>query len=89
MVEDPLHLSTGEVGVNDQAGGGADIVFQAVALQMLADVGGATALPDDGIVNGLTGLFIPDHHGFTLVGNADSGNLIGADVGFRQHFYQR
>lgn len=89
VVQDPLHLGAGEVRVNHQAGVVTDVLFQAVALELLADVGGAAALPNDGVVNRLAGLFFPDDGGFALVGDADAGDLIGIDVGFRQHFYQR
>ena len=30
----------------------------------------------------LAGLTIPEHSGFTLIGNADTGNLFGADSSF-------
>ncbi|MNV81194.1 hypothetical protein D3C71_1748430 [compost metagenome] len=66
-----------------------DVLFQAVTLELFADVGGAAALPDDGVVNRFAGLFFPDDGGFTLVGDADTGDLIGIDIGFRQHFHQR
>ena len=56
---------------------------------MLADFCGTTALPDNGVIDRLAGFFFPDNSGFTLVRNTDSCNLIGTDIGFRQHFYQR
>ncbi len=59
-----------------------DVLFQAVALELLADVGSAAALPNDGVVNRLAGLFFPDDGGFALVGDADAGDLIGIDVAF-------
>jgi len=39
--------------------------------------GGAAVLPDDGGGNRLAAGAIPDHRGFTLVGDAESGNLAG------------
>lgn len=66
-----------------------DICFQTIALEFLADTGGATALLDDGIVDRLAGLFFLDNGRLTLIGDADTGDLIGIDVGLRQHFYQR
>ena len=89
MVKDPLHFGAGEVRVHHQAGGFADVLFHAVALELLADIRGAAALPDDGVVNRLTGLTLPNDGGFTLVGDADGGNFVGVDIGFRQHFDQR
>ena len=89
VVEDPFYLGAGEVRVNHQAGVVTDVLFQAVTLELFADVGGAAALPDDGVVNRFAGLFFPDDGGFTLVGDADTGDLIGINIGFRQHFHQR
>ncbi len=44
----------------------------------MAKCGGTSILPDDGIINRLPGFTIPDHRGFTLVGDAnrrDIGNI--------------
>ncbi len=60
-----------------------DVCFQAIALEFLADNGGATALPDDGIVDRLAGLFFPDNGLLTLIGDADTGDLIDVDIGLR------
>ncbi len=56
---------------------------------MFADLGGTTALPDNGVLDRFAGFFFPDLRGFTLVRITASCNLIGTDLGFRQHFYQR
>ena len=89
MVEDPLHFGAREVRVNHQTGVVTNVLFHAIAFEMLADLGGTTALPDNGVIDRLAGFFFPDNSGFTLVRNTDSCNLIGTDIGFRQHFYQR
>ena len=82
VVEDPLHFGAGEVRVNHQAGGLADVFFHAVALELLADLGGTAALPDDSVINRLAGFTLPDDGGFTLVGDTDRRDFIGADIGF-------
>lgn len=87
IVQDPLNFGAGEIGVNHQASGVMDLCFQAIALEFLANTGGATALPDDGIVDRLAGFFFPDNGRLTLIGDADTGDLIGVDIGLRQHFY--
>jgi hypothetical protein len=89
VVEDPLHFGAGEIRVNHQTGGAAHVLFHAVALQLFADFCGTAALPDDSVVNRLTGFAFPDNRRFTLVGDTDRGNLVGTDIGFRQHFDQR
>ena len=50
---------------------------------------GASVLPDDGFVDGLAGLAVPDHCRFALVGNADGVHLLRANAGFGQHIARR
>ncbi|MNH06927.1 hypothetical protein D3C79_663070 [compost metagenome] len=86
IVEDPLELGAGEVRVGDQAGGFADVVLQAVTLELFADLGAAPALPDDGVVHRTTGFLVPHHGGFTLVGDTDGGYLVVAQACLGQGF---
>ena len=53
--------------------------------QVCADRGGAAVLPDDGVVNGPARVTIPDQRRFTLVGDADGGNVGGGDPGPFDH----
>lgn len=57
-----------------------NVCFQAIALEFLADTFGATVLLDDGIVDRLAGFFFPDNGCLTLIGDADTGDLIGVDM---------
>ena len=43
--------------------------------QAFTEFGGAPALPDDGIVERLAALAVPEHRRLALVGNADRDNL--------------
>ena len=47
----------------------------AVALQPIAEVRRAAVLPDDGVVDGTSGLAVPDDRGLALVGDADGGDV--------------
>ena len=47
---------------------------------------GAAVLPDDGVVNRLARLAVPDHGGFALVGDADSTDIAGFESRFEQGF---
>ena len=85
VVQDPLHLGAGEVGVQHQAGIFAHVLFQAAGLELFTDGRGAAALPDDGVVDGLAGGFLPDNGGFTLVGDADGGDLLAVQAALGQH----
>ena len=84
VVEDPLQFGAGEVRVGYQASGVADVLLVAVALELFANFGTATALPDDGVVDRATAFLVPDHSGLTLVGNADGGNLVVMQAGLGQ-----
>ena len=79
MVEDPADLGAREVGVDFQSCALSDVCGLPVCPQLIAEVGGAPVLPDDGVVDGLAGGAVPDHGGFPLVGDAD-----GSDVGHGQ-----
>ncbi|MNE23944.1 hypothetical protein D3C80_1172170 [compost metagenome] len=89
VIQNPLHFGAREVRIHHQTGGAADVIFHAVALELLADFRRTTALPDDGVVDWFTGFTFPDNRGFTLVGDTNRRDFIGTDVGFRQHFDQR
>ena len=47
----------------------------ALAPEALAEIRGATVLPNDCVVNRFAGLAIPYDRSFTLVGDADSSHL--------------
>ena len=53
LVEEPHELGAGEIGIEDEARLLADRVGEAQGLELLADLGGAAALPDDGVVDRL------------------------------------
>ena len=80
VVQQPLDLGAGEVGVGHEAGLFADHVAAAVGHQLVDDVGGAAALPDDGVGDGLAGLLVPDDRGLALVCDADGGDVDRLDA---------
>ncbi len=86
VIENPLDLGAGEVGVDHQSGGLADVVFHAVALELVADRRALAALPDDGVVDRTAGYLVPDDGGLALVGDADGGHLLVGDAGLGQGF---
>src|SRR3954452_21097145 len=83
LVEQPGELGAGEVGVDHQPGPGADMLLQAIGHQPPAEVGGAPVLPDDGGGDGAAGAALPQDRGLALVGDADRGQIGGADAGGR------
>ena len=80
IVQNPLDLRGAEVGVDDQTGLLTDHVGEPLFLQFVAVVRRAAVLPDDGVVDRLLGLRIPDDGRLTLVGNADAGQIQSVDV---------
>ena len=56
-------------------------------LEPVALPGGASILPNNGIVNRFTGLAIPQHRGLALVSDADGGDVGGGDSGFLERSF--
>ena len=81
MVQQPLQLGGGEVGIDQQAGFLLDQRGMAIGPQLGANGLGAAVLPDQGVVDGLPGLAVPDDGGLALVGDPQAGDLAGADAG--------
>ena len=67
-------------GSSTQAGLVRDRRLMPGGAQRRAGVGGAPVLPDDGVMDRLAVDAIPDDRGFALVGDADAGDVLGADA---------
>src|SRR5690606_12629568 len=61
VIENPLELGPGEIGIDDQPRGFTDMVEHAVALELLADRRALAALPDDGVMDRPTAGLVPDN----------------------------
>ena len=83
VVEDPLDLGTGEVGRQRQADALLVLVLVA-ATEFLDDLVGAGVLPDDRVVDRLTGLAVPHQSGLALVGDTDGLDVLLVQAGLRQ-----
>ena len=80
VVEQPRQLGGGEIGVQLKAAATMDQGRVAGLAQALAVGNGAAVLPDDGGRQGAACGALPQHGGFTLVGDADGGHLTGGDA---------
>ena len=69
IFEDPGDFGAAEVGVENEPSPFAEDVGG--GLEFFAALGGASALPDDGVVEGLTCLRVPNNGGLSLVGDAN------------------
>ena len=81
VVEDPLDLAGGEVGVGHEARlVGDDARRLRVGRQLVDDGGRAAALPHDGVHHGLPRFAVPHHGGLALVRDADAVDVLCAQV---------
>ncbi len=88
-IQNPFQLGGGKIGVHQKAGVLLDVGGKLfIRQQLLADGGGAAALPDDGVADRPPGVPFPNDGGFPLVGDADAGNLLGVDAALGQHLHQ-
>src|SRR5207245_2614007 len=55
-------------------------VLETLVDQLLADLAGPGVLPDDRVEDRLAGRLLPDDRGLALVGDADRGQVRGADA---------
>ena len=75
VVQQPLDLGAGEVGVQHEARLVRERRRVARLAQLIAHRGGAPILPHDGGGNRAAGGALPDHRGFALIGDADGGDV--------------
>ena len=80
MIEQPRQFGGGKIGVEQQPGAFADHRLVPCGAQGGAGVGGAAVLPDNRVVDRLTGVTVPHNGGFALVGDADGGDVGGLDA---------
>ena len=86
VVQDPFDFRAREISVDDQARLVTKFIDQAAGLEVFANRGGLTGLPDDGVVHGVARVLIPDDCRFTLVGDADGRDFTGCHIGLCQGF---
>ena len=86
MVQNPLQLGGGEVGVDEQAGMLANVAGKfPVGLQLLTQGTVRRHCHTMALPHRPAGVFVPDHGGLPLVGDADGCQLVGGHPGFGQH----
>ena len=75
VIEDPLDLGGGKIGIEHQAGLRRDCFAGTALFKFLAQRSGAAVLPHNGGMNRLAGGAIPHDHGLALIGDADGGHV--------------
>src|SRR5260370_41408549 len=77
VIQYPFDLGAREIRIGYQARACANFFVEAFRFQLIANRNSQTALPDDGIENGLSCVLVPDDSRFTLIGNTKSGKIRG------------
>ena len=75
MVEQPGEFGAGKIRIEQQAGARRHFGFMASGAQLLARGRRAPVLPDDRGRHRLARTAIPQHRGFTLIGDAHCGDI--------------
>ena len=89
IVEQPGDLRRRKIGVEQKPRPLGDHALEALRLELGALRRSAPILPDDGIVNRLARLAIPDERRFPLIGDADADQVFGATLRFEQRLASR
>ena len=81
IIKNPLDFCCGKVSVNDEAGVSGDVIAQFLVLfNFFAHIGGSSALPNNGVVNGLARCSVPKNGCFALIGDADTGDILSVNL---------
>src|SRR4029079_11764809 len=79
VVKEPANLACGKIRIEHQSRFFGNYALVTVLPKGVAALGGAPILPYDRIVNRFAAFAVPNHHGFTLVGDTDTANIAGRD----------
>src|SRR5699024_12469816 len=80
VAQKQAYLGPAEIGGQRQTTHGTETILALVPTEFAYQLVGSGVLPDDGVVDGSSGLLVPDDGGLTLVGDADRGDLFGGDI---------
>src|SRR5581483_8957028 len=75
VLKEPFDLGPREISVQDQPGFLEEKPGLPLSIQLVAAMGRPAALPNDGPVDGFTGLSVPEDRGLPLIGDADARDL--------------
>ena len=80
VFQNPVQLGTGEIRIQNQACFFAEHIGVTTDFQQITIFRGTTALPDNRLADGTTGVLIPDYGSFALVRNTDTGNISRSNI---------
>ena len=76
VVKYPFDLRAAKIGIYAKSRGLDNVIGVSGFNKLIANIGSTSALPNDGIVDWLSCLFVPKNGCFSLVGNAYTCNLV-------------
>src|SRR4029077_7246199 len=85
VIEQPRDLAGGKIWIEQQTGPAHDATLVAGATQRLAIPGSTSILPKHRVLDRLAVLPVPNARVFTLIGDADSGDVPCRDLCLRHH----
>ena len=80
VLEHPSDFRSGEVSVDHQAGPAIHELFQTIGSHLIANGSGSAVLPNDRMEDWFTCFPVPNHRGFSLVGDSVRGDVPQTDV---------
>ena len=82
IIQDPLDLGTGKIGIRHQPGPLPDDAVKAILLQLFDNIRRPAALPADGIVHRFSRFFTEADGSLPLVGNTYRRNILNRRADF-------
>src|SRR5688572_20220058 len=86
IIQYPLKFCGGKIGVNYQPCFLLNGFCMSRSFQLITIRGRSSILPDDGMVNRFSGTSFPYHGSFTLIGDANAGDLLHFNACFGNSF---
>ena len=89
MIQDPADLRGGKIRIDEQTCLFADIISESLRRKRFTVLRRAAALPDDGVIYGLSGVPVPENRRLPLIGDADACDIRGFQAGGYESIAQR
>jgi hypothetical protein len=80
VIEQPLQLGSGKIGIDDEPGLASNELLMACASQCIAGVGGTTILPHDRVGDRPASRAVPQDGCLALIGDPDRRQIRGFDA---------
>ena len=76
IIQDPFHLGCGKISINDKSCFLTEFLLQTFFLQAVTVFCCSSALPHDGMIHRLTGIFVPDDGCLSLIRDTDRRDIL-------------